>query len=106
MNGKILCADIIREEPCGKNGLNTIVRLTVKGEDGMVTILDYNLLRLPQLLEQLQRPSFGCLEGTFIKMTPTRLGEPTDHIEITHILDDGNEWFGNDNGIYFGSKFI
>ena len=106
MNGKIICADILLEEPTGKQGLNTIVRLTVKSEDGFVSILDYNLLRLPQLLEKVGVKSFCCLEGTYIKMTDTQVGESTDDIGITSILDSSNDYFPNDNGVYFGSKFI
>ena len=106
MNGKIVCADILMEEPCGKQGMNTVVRLTVKSEDGFISILDYNLLRLPQLLEKVGVDSFCSLENTYIKMTDTQIGESNDDVGITSILDPSNDYFQNDNGIYFGSKFI
>jgi len=106
MNGKIITADLIFEEPCGKNGLNFLLRLTVKDENKMTSVLDYNPTRLPQLLEKLELPSFCALEGTLVKMTPVNLGESTDDVKITNILDSSSEedWFANDNGVYFGSK--
>jgi hypothetical protein len=107
MNGQIITADILFCEPSGKQGQNFLVRLTIKAENGVVGICDYNPLRLPQLLRALSVESFCSLENTLVKIDSTmELGESSDDMAITHILDAENNYFPNDNGVYFGEEYI
>lgn len=107
MNGQIITADILFCEPTGKQGQNFLVRLTIKAENGVVGICNYNPLRLPQLLRALNVESFCSLENTLVKIDSTmELGESSDDMAITHILDAENNYFPNDNGVYFGEEYI
>ena len=51
-NGIIESADIVLEEPCGKQGLNCLLRLWVELSGGGVGI-SFNPVKIPLILENL-----------------------------------------------------
>lgn len=99
-NGIIESADIVLEEPCGKQGLNCLLRLWVELSGGGVGI-SFNPVKIPLILENLGVKSLKKLEGQPIRLKIGGLGSECK--AISHLLLD--KWVESDNGFYFGSDW-
>lgn len=103
-NALIQKADIVFDDIYGKNGRNFKLILQLKTTYGGINV-SFNPMRLPQLLEHLRLERFSELEGTYIQIPKTNLGETVKGIKS--IMAKGSEeWFETENDIYFGSKFF
>ena len=103
-NALIEKADMEFDEFGGRNGRQFVLTLSLKLCYGGVTV-SFNPLRLPQLLEQLGLTRFSELEGTYIQIMDTNIGEKCKGIKSI-MAKDSEEWFKTENDIYFGSNFI
>lgn len=103
-NALITKADLLFDDIGGRNGRNFKLTLALETIDGGVTV-NFNPMRLPQLLEQLGLEKFSALEGTYVQIPKTRIGEQVKGIKS--IMAKNNEkWFKTENHIYFGSEFF
>jgi len=99
-NGIIESADIVLEEPLGKQGLNCLLRIDVELSGGGVAVR-FNPTKIPWIIERLGVKSLKCLEGQPIRL---RIGSFGSECEaISHFLKD--EWIESDNGLYIGSDW-
>ena len=88
----------------GRNGRNFRLTLELKTVYGGVNV-NFNPMRLPQLLEQLGLERFSELRGTYIQIPKTYFGEQVTGIKSI-MAKDNEEWFETENDIYFGSDFF
>ena len=103
-NALIEKADMVFGDVGGRNGRQFKLTLSLKLRYGGVNV-SFNPLRLPQLLEQLGLECFSELEGTYIQIMDTDVGETCKGIKSI-MAKDNEEWFKTENDIYFGSNFI
>ena len=103
-NALIKKADMFFTDACGKNGRNFVCELSLELAYGDVNV-KFNPLRVPQLLEQLGLECFSELEGTYIQVSDTDIGEEVKGIKSI-MAKDSEKWFKTENSIYFGSNFI
>ena len=73
-NALITKADLCFGEICGTNGRQFSLKLQLKTTYGGVGVT-FNPMKLPQLLEQLGLEKFSELEGTYVQIMDTALGE-------------------------------
>lgn len=99
-NGIIESADIVLEEPCGKQGLNCLLRLWVGLKGGGVGV-SFNPVKIPLILENLKVGSLKCLEGQPIRLNVGGIGSECK--AISHFLEDN--WVETDNDLYVGSDW-
>ena len=103
-NALIKKADMFFTDACGQNGRNFVCELSLELVYGGVNVR-FNPLRVPQLLEQLGLECFSELEGTYIQVNNTNVGEEVRGIKSI-MAKNGEKWFKTENSIYFGSNFI
>ena len=103
-NALIINADIMFDDIGGRNGRNFRLTLTLETINGGVTV-NFNPMRLPQLLEQLGLERFSELKGTYIQIPKTKIGNQVMGIKSI-MAKDSEEWFKTENHIYFGSEFF
>ena len=103
-NAMIDKAELLFGDKSGANGRQFQLTLFLKTTYGGVGV-SFNPLRLPQLLEQLGLEKFSELEGTYIQIMDTDLGEECKGIRSI-MAKDNEEWFKTENGIYFGSQYF
>lgn len=103
-NAMIEKADLRFDDISGQNGQQFKLTLTLKTTYGGVNV-SFNPLRLPQLLKQLGLERFSELEGTYVQIMDTELGEECKGIKSIMARYD-EDWFLTENYIYFGSNFI
>lgn len=103
-NALITNADLMFGEISGINGRQFRLKLDLDMKYGGVSV-SFNPLRLPQLLQQLGLKKFSDLEGTYVQIPETKLGEEVMGIKSILAKDD-EDWFKTENHIYFGSKFF
>ena len=103
-NALITNADLLFDDIGGSSGRNFRLTLELKTIYGGVNV-SFNPLRLPQLLEQLGLERFNELEGTYIQIPKTRIGEQVTGIKSIMAKND-EKWFKTENHIYFGSEFF
>lgn len=97
-------AELLFGDVSGANGRQFQLTLFLKTTYGGVGVT-FNPMRLPQLLEQLGLEKFSELEGTYIQIPITWIGEQVTGIKSIMAKDD-EEWFKTENDIYFGSQYF
>jgi len=103
-NALITNADLLFDDIEGISGQNFRLELTLKTTHGGVCV-DFNPLRLPQLLKQLQLEKFSELKGTYVQIPKTDIGKQVTGI-MSIMAKNDEKWFKTENHIYFGSEFF
>ena len=103
-NAKITKAELYFTDQGGRNGRNFVLELNLITSVGGLSV-KFNPMRLPQLLEQLDLKKFSELEGTYIQIPDTPLGQEATGIKSI-LAKDSEKWFKTENSIYFGSEFF
>ena len=82
---------------------NFILVLHLETADGGVSIT-FNPTKLPQLLRQLHLTNFNELEGTYVQIPLTKIGQECEGIRYI-MAQEGEEWFKSENHTFFGCNF-
>ena len=64
----------------------------------------FNPTKLPQLLRQLHLTNFNELEGTYVQIPLTKIGQECEGIRYI-MAKEGEEWFKSENHTFFGCNF-
>ena len=103
-NACIKKADLYFTESGGRSGRNFVLELSLETATGGVSIR-FNPMRLPQLLQHLGLEKFSELEGTYIQIPKTYIGDTVDGIKSI-LAKPSEDWFRTENEIYFGCEFF
>ena len=82
---------------------NFILVLYLSTVGGGVSVT-FNPTKLPQLLRQLHLTNFNELEGTYVQIPLTRIGQECEGIRYI-MAEEGEEWFKSENHTFFGCNF-
>lgn len=111
INALIKKADIIIEEPCGRNGLNCVFTLYLEFPDKTHTVLDFNPCIIPKFLEVFGLEKFSDIDGTYVRCKCKQKWSIGTHIKdafvgVQPILAvDDEDLIHYKFGIYYGSYF-
>ena len=82
---------------------NFILVLYLSTVGGGVSVT-FNPTKLPQLLRHLHLTNFNELEGTYVQIPLTRIGQECEGIRYI-MAGKREEWFKSENHIFFGCNF-
>lgn len=88
----------------GRSGQNFRLVLDLKN-NCVGCIMEFNPMRLPQLLKEVGVEKFSELKGSYVQILNGKIGEKVEGLRNI-LSEDGDEWFLCENGIYFGSEFF
>lgn len=103
-NAVIINAEMEFTDARGISGQNFRLVLELKN-NSVGCIMEFNPMRLPQLLKEVGVEKFSELKGSYVQLLDKGFFEKVEGLR--NILSrDGDEWFLCENGIYFGSEFF